>query len=63
MMQHAWEPANPFPDKATAAYLYRIAERIMVEGYVPKSFIDYQNGEVAGEPSRKVEKNTTKAEN
>jgi hypothetical protein len=47
MMQHAWEPENPFPDKETAAYLYRIAERIMVEGHVPKSFIDYQNGEVA----------------
>jgi hypothetical protein len=49
MMQHAWEPENPFPDKKTAAYLYRIAERIMVEGHVPKSFIDYQNGEVAYE--------------
>lgn len=67
MMQHAWEPENPFPDKETAAYLYRIAERIMVEGHVPKSFIDYQNGEVVDEgqpvPVRNVEKNATTAQN
>ncbi|KAL3803622.1 hypothetical protein ACHAW5_006384 [Stephanodiscus triporus] len=49
MMQHAWEPANQFPDQATAKYLYRVAERVMVEGHVPTSFIDYQNGEVASE--------------
>jgi hypothetical protein len=35
MMQHAWEPENPFPDKETVAYLYRIAELIMIEGHVP----------------------------
>jgi hypothetical protein len=47
MMQHAWEPPNPFPDQATAKYLYRVAERVMIEGHMPKSFINYQNGEVA----------------
>lgn len=57
MMQHAWEPENPFPDKETAAYLYRIAERIMVEGHVPKSFIEYQNGEVADEGQQSVQSN------
>lgn len=45
MMQHPWEPPNPFPDSKTADYLYRVAERVMVEGYVPSSFINYQNGE------------------
>jgi hypothetical protein len=49
MMQHAWEPPNPFPDQATAKYLYRVAERVMKEGYIPKSFINYQDGEVAYE--------------
>ena len=47
MMQHVWEPSNPFPDEETAEYLYTVAERVMNEGYVPKSFINYQNGEVA----------------
>ena len=47
MMQHAWDPPNPFPDKATAEYLYRVAERVMKEGHIPESFINYQNGEVA----------------
>jgi hypothetical protein len=49
MMQHSWEPSNPYPSRETAEYLYRVAERIMDEGYVPKSFIDYRNGEVAYE--------------
>jgi hypothetical protein len=47
MMQHAWEPPNPFPTRETTEYLYSIAERIMKEGYIPKSFINYQNGEAA----------------
>jgi hypothetical protein len=47
MMQHAWEPPNPFPDQETAKYLYRVAERVMIEGHIPKSFINYQNGEAA----------------
>ena len=47
MMQHPWEPPNPFPDYEMAAYLYRIAERIMVEGQIPRSFINYQHGEAA----------------
>ena len=49
MMQHAWEPANPFPTQEEAAYLYRVAERICVHGERPKSFIDYQHGETAYE--------------
>lgn len=51
MMQHAWEPPNPMVDYPTAEYLYSVAERIMVEGEVPASYIDYQNGEVADESS------------
>ena len=47
MMQHAWEPPNPYPTTEVAKYLYRVAERVMVEGFVPDSFIDYQNGESA----------------
>ena len=38
MMQHAWDPPNPYPDKSMATYLYEVAERIMVEGYMPKSY-------------------------
>lgn len=47
MMQHAWEPPNPFPTTKQAEYLYHVAERIMVHGHVPSSFIDYKNGEAA----------------
>jgi hypothetical protein len=47
MMQHYWEPPNPFPTVSQAKYLYRMAERIMVEGFVPPSYIHYTNGEVA----------------
>ena len=47
VMQHAWEPSNRFPDRATATYLYRVAERVMIEGHIPNSFINYQNGEAA----------------
>jgi len=47
VMQHAWEPSNQFPDRATAKYLYRVAERIMIEGHIPNSFINYHNGEAA----------------
>ena len=47
MMQHAREPPNPFPTKEQAEYLYEIAERVLVQGYVPASFVNYTNGEVA----------------
>ena len=49
MMQHAWEPPNPFPTQEEAAYLYSVAERICVHGERPKTFIDYQHGETAYE--------------
>jgi hypothetical protein len=49
MMQHAWEPPNPFPSRRRAAYLYNVAQRVLVQGHVPAAFINYQNGEsVAG---------------
>ena len=47
MMQHAWEPPNPFPTQEQAEYLYDIAERVLVQGYVPASFVNYTHGEVA----------------
>jgi hypothetical protein len=47
MMQHAWEPANPIPDRGMADYLYRTDERVLVHGHVPSSFIPYKNGEYA----------------
>jgi hypothetical protein len=47
MMQHAWDPPNPIPTKEEADYLYDVAERVLVHGYHPLSFIDYQHGEVA----------------
>jgi hypothetical protein len=43
MMQHAWDPPNPYPDLGMATYLYGVAERVMDEGYIPKSYIEYQN--------------------
>ena len=49
LMQHAWEPSNQFPDMESVKYLYRVAERVMIEGHVPDSFIDYRNGEVAND--------------
>ena len=49
VMQHYWEPSNKFPDIETAMYLYRVAERVVKEGHIPSSFINYQNGEVAYE--------------
>jgi hypothetical protein len=47
MMQHAWEPPNPFPSRRRAAYLYNVAQRVLVQGHVPAAFINYQNGESA----------------
>jgi hypothetical protein len=46
MMQHAWEPANPFPTRDEAIYLYDVAERV-ANGYLPPSYTNYQNGETA----------------
>ena len=56
MMQHAWEPPNPFPTKENADYLYQIAKRIMVDGDLPKTYIPYQNGEFAYEKEQKEER-------
>ena len=50
MMQHAWEPPNPIPTQEQAEYLYDVAERILVHGYRPASFVDYQHGESAYDP-------------
>jgi hypothetical protein len=47
MMQHSWEPANPFPTLDEATYLYNVAERVAKEGYLPASYIHYQDGETA----------------
>lgn len=48
MMQHVWEPANPLPTLKEVQYLWSIAERI-ANGYVPTTYINYENGEVAYE--------------
>ena len=48
MMQHDWEPPNPLPTLEQVQYLYSIAERI-ANGYIPKTYIDYENGETAYE--------------
>lgn len=37
----------PVPNRDETFYLYGIAERVMAKGHRPKSFILYQNGEVA----------------
>lgn len=49
MMQHAWEPPNPFPTHHEARYLYQVAEKVALHGYEPDSFIPYHNDEVAYE--------------
>lgn len=38
---------SPFPTKEEAAYLYYIADRVTRQGYIPKSFVRYHNGEAA----------------
>ena len=48
MMQHAWEPPNPLPSVEDVQYIYSIAERI-ANGYIPSTYIHYENGEVAYE--------------
>ena len=48
MMQHSWEPPNPLPTLEQVQYLYSIAECI-ANGYIPKTYIDYENGETAYE--------------
>jgi hypothetical protein len=53
VMQHAWEQTNPMVTMKDAEYLYEIAERVLLHGYVPPSYIEYQNGEVATEQKRK----------
>ena len=57
MMQHYWEPPNPYPTIAHAKYLYRIAERIMVEHYIPPSYIHYTNYEIAYTGNKTVDPN------
>jgi hypothetical protein len=47
MMHHAWELANPIPDRDMADYLYRMTERVLVHGHVPSTFIPYQHVEYA----------------
>lgn len=49
MMQHRYEPPNPFPTQDEAAYLYDVAERVMVQGHVPNSYIHYDDNVVAYE--------------
>jgi hypothetical protein len=49
MMQHAWEPPNPYPTVEMADYLYHVAERIMVHGEKPKTYIEYELDVVAYE--------------
>jgi hypothetical protein len=46
MMQHSWDPPNPFPTTEIAQRLYDFAQRI-VDGEIPKTYIDYQDGETA----------------
>jgi hypothetical protein len=46
-MQPPTHPRKPFPTLEEAQYLYRVAERVVDGGYVPKSFTFYQNGEAA----------------
>lgn len=48
MMQHVWEPPNPLPTLEEVRYLFSIAERIAT-GYVPTTYINYENGETAYE--------------
>jgi hypothetical protein len=47
MMQHYWEPSNPYPTIENAKYLYNIAEKIMIDHYTPPSYIHYTNHEIA----------------
>jgi hypothetical protein len=49
MMQHAWEPPNPYPTVLMADYLYHVAERIMVHGERPITYIEYELDVVAYE--------------
>jgi hypothetical protein len=49
MMQHAWEPPNPYPTMEMTEYLYDVAERIMVHGELPKTYIEYDDDVVAFE--------------
>jgi hypothetical protein len=57
MMQHYWEPPNPYPTVEHAKYLYRIAEKIMVEHYIPPSYIHYTNYEIAYTGNKTVDPN------
>lgn len=49
MMQHAWEPPNPYPTREMTDYLYNVAQRIMVHGELPKTYIEYADDVVAYE--------------
>ena len=58
MMQHYWEPPNPYPTLEHAKYLYHIAERIMgEEQYIPPSYIHYTNNEIADTGNKTVDPN------
>lgn len=58
MMQHYWEPPNPYPTFGHAKYLYHMAERIMgEEHYIPPSYIHYTNQEIADTGNKTVDPN------
>lgn len=38
---------TPFPTYEEAAYLYDVAARIAIRGHVPKTLVNYDNGEAA----------------
>jgi hypothetical protein len=49
VMQHPWEPPNPFPTEEEAEYLYDVAERVSKFGHLPATYIHYTNGEAAAD--------------
>jgi len=46
-MQPPIHHAMPMPTREEAGYLYNVAERVAGRGHLPKSFIQYSNGEAA----------------
>jgi hypothetical protein len=46
-MQSPIHHSVPLPTREEAMYLYDICERVMAKGHLPKSFVEYENGEAA----------------
>jgi hypothetical protein len=47
MMQHAWDPPNLMVSPADAFLLWEVTRRVVLDGYIPQTYVHYNNEETA----------------